>query len=658
MKKIILILCGLALFASPVLAVTVTTTDIDWATYNTEARKLCRFPGTSNLALVYTDGYEGNYNCYYVASNDLGFNWSGNELIAKGQYPSLSVHPGLGFQWYLYSPCYYKESPYKYYLCGAYGFKKGSDPLPPLNYWQGYLVDSVSAGLERVVYMSPPAIAISGDPDFGTEYLHLVYEKRWGYPKLPLPVPGGWLWIVHQQLVYIKTNGFYEVVEGPEVIYEVEWSTIELLVHPLSPSITLDFNDVPHVAWSLRDTVWYSSREGGVWGNLKNISEDTGPGAGSACIDFYGDQVWVTWEARWGTETGPYEIWYRSKNLTVVPLTWGPYDRISRTPTQDSRWPQIRGGQFIEWSENLSGTNWEIMLNGTNISNNTTQSRYGQTEFWQDADGAHLAIAWTDQVEPPYADGAYQILFWTSTFSAAKYYSVDVGLTEASPYTLYRDGYITYPSGISIDWASNELVYRLPYLFPDYDYTLVVVGYHESKGKWNAQVKLDGREARVLKVESGVPDTVRMDIPLPYYQDDHQVELRVRRLTGDFAGVCDVSLYQFERGSKGGGGAQTAIAKSQIPISNFQLFQNIPNPVSQTTDIRYQIPVDSRVSLKIYNITGQLVRTLVDEPKSAGIYKVTWDGRDEKENAISNGIYFYHLTAGDKTEVKKMILIR
>ncbi|MEW6684709.1 MAG: T9SS type A sorting domain-containing protein [Candidatus Edwardsbacteria bacterium] len=89
-----------------------------------------------------------------------------------------------------------------------------------------------------------------------------------------------------------------------------------------------------------------------------------------------------------------------------------------------------------------------------------------------------------------------------------------------------------------------------------------------------------------------------------------------------------------------------------------KLFQNYPNPFGQMTEIRYQIPEDGRVTLRLYNVTGQLVRTLVDERCSGGFYTRRWDGTDESGKRVASGVYFYRLQAGNFTNTKKMILIR
>ena len=98
---------------------------------------------------------------------------------------------------------------------------------------------------------------------------------------------------------------------------------------------------------------------------------------------------------------------------------------------------------------------------------------------------------------------------------------------------------------------------------------------------------------------------------------------------------------------------------------NFALFQNYPNPFNPSTAIPYtvygsQFVVHSpvRTILKIYNILGELVRSLVDEEKMPGTYQVIWDGKDDHGEKVCSGVYFYSLKAGSYTESKKMELLK
>jgi hypothetical protein len=90
----------------------------------------------------------------------------------------------------------------------------------------------------------------------------------------------------------------------------------------------------------------------------------------------------------------------------------------------------------------------------------------------------------------------------------------------------------------------------------------------------------------------------------------------------------------------------------------FKLSQNHPNPVRNAASISYQLPKPAKVSMTIYNILGQAVKSFDEGSKDAGYYNIKWDGRDDRNNQLGNGIYLYRLQAGDYSATKKMILVR
>ena len=96
---------------------------------------------------------------------------------------------------------------------------------------------------------------------------------------------------------------------------------------------------------------------------------------------------------------------------------------------------------------------------------------------------------------------------------------------------------------------------------------------------------------------------------------------------------------------------------ARLPES-YLLEQNYPNPFNPSTVINYQLPVYGRVELKIFDVLGREVSTLVNEEKSPGKYQVQWNGTNSFGNFVSSGIYFYRLTSGKFTEIKKMVLIK
>jgi hypothetical protein len=90
----------------------------------------------------------------------------------------------------------------------------------------------------------------------------------------------------------------------------------------------------------------------------------------------------------------------------------------------------------------------------------------------------------------------------------------------------------------------------------------------------------------------------------------------------------------------------------------FQLAQATPNPFTKTTTIRFSIASKAQVSVEVYNILGQKVRTLVDETLEANAYTREWDGRSDSGEKVSNGIYFYKMVAGDFSDTKKAVLLK
>jgi hypothetical protein len=97
--------------------------------------------------------------------------------------------------------------------------------------------------------------------------------------------------------------------------------------------------------------------------------------------------------------------------------------------------------------------------------------------------------------------------------------------------------------------------------------------------------------------------------------------------------------------------------KSQLP-NGYVLLQNYPNPFNPYTQIKYDIPKNSHVTLKIFNIAGQEIVTLVDEAHVAGYYTTTWNGCDTQGSEVSAGIYFCSMKAGEFTQTRKMVLLK
>ena len=93
------------------------------------------------------------------------------------------------------------------------------------------------------------------------------------------------------------------------------------------------------------------------------------------------------------------------------------------------------------------------------------------------------------------------------------------------------------------------------------------------------------------------------------------------------------------------------------PLS-FQLLPNYPNPFNLQTSIAYQIPQTDWTRLSMYNLSGQLVKHLVDEVQPAGSYQVLWDGTNTAGEAVASGVYVYRLRAGGGQQARRLLLLK
>jgi flagellar hook assembly protein FlgD len=106
-----------------------------------------------------------------------------------------------------------------------------------------------------------------------------------------------------------------------------------------------------------------------------------------------------------------------------------------------------------------------------------------------------------------------------------------------------------------------------------------------------------------------------------------------------------------------GRGFRTEPVENPIPTS-YALNQNYPNPFNPTTTIRYAVPAEGNVSLRVYDVTGKEVATLVNGHVNAGTYDIRFDARNSKGTVLASGVYFYQLRSGSFTATKKFILLR
>ena len=155
-------------------------------------------------------------------------------------------------------------------------------------------------------------------------------------------------------------------------------------------------------------------------------------------------------------------------------------------------------------------------------------------------------------------------------------------------------------------------------------------------------------------MEDGSRVRISMAGGTPVSEDGILIQLIARVTDTDAVEPLEISdFYLNESGIKDITGALSALPKT------YSLKQNYPNPFNPVTNIKYQLPSESKVNLIIYNILGQEVRTLVhNDLQRAGYYTLQWDGRDNSGVTAASGVYFYRIKAGNYTRTMKMLFIK
>jgi hypothetical protein len=100
------------------------------------------------------------------------------------------------------------------------------------------------------------------------------------------------------------------------------------------------------------------------------------------------------------------------------------------------------------------------------------------------------------------------------------------------------------------------------------------------------------------------------------------------------------------------------IEDAEVMPNAFKLNQNYPNPFNKNTIIDYSLMNPAHVTLKVFNLRGEVVAILVDQPQTVGSHQVTWHGDNSRGEEVASGIYFYQLTAGDRHQTRKLVLLK
>jgi photosystem II stability/assembly factor-like uncharacterized protein len=302
-------------------------------------------------------------------------------------------------------------------------------------------------------------------------------------------------------------------------------------------------------------------------------------------------------------------------------------NRVYRTENGASSWSAISGdltdggpGLGTVTTIAVAPTNSDIIWAGTDDSHVWRTTDYGAT--WNEMTGSNMPYRWVTRV---IADPTDEQIAYV-TFSGLKWHDPEPHIFRtANMGTTWTDISSNLPNAPIDAIAVDPIAHNVVYIGTD-------VG---------AYISFDaGQNWEVMG--SGLPLVTIGDMKV--HPTQHFL----------IAGTHGRSMYKIDLTDI------TVIGPDNgAPIAaTFELHQNYPNPFNPTTKISYNLPGSGQVHLKIYNVMGQEVRTLVNESQIAGNYTAVWDGRDNHGNMVSSGVYIYRLSAGNDVQNRKMTLLR
>jgi hypothetical protein len=443
--------------------------------------------------------------------------------------------------------------------------------------------------------------------------------------------------------------------------------------NPLShPCVGVTPADLIHIAWQKNDEIWYITNLDYVtpdnwqdvqWTPKYNLSQ-TSELSEHPFVESYGDIVSVVWKedepgdivkkSRYAWEPSEYEKWDDAVNL-------------SNTPAYNSDFPQMTSGEIVVWQEQGTDDKYKPYANIADsvicLSPDANNINYVHTNaLIVDPKTQEVIIyyCYTDEISD---NELYEVKFEKYDFNPEsdgdgdfKYYESELGIEAASAYLESRDGYRNY-GNYKIDYGNN-LKYKLKYLNPCKKYLFQGILYQCTTAFINQKTEVEDTLASDDTLSYAIPETISFFIRKNSYKDDLISKIKIRKIQGAYSVLSKFKIYEYEtiNDSTTGSGPQSAgIPRLPTPT---MLYAPKPNPFTNQTQIRFQIPAKTRVDLKVYNSVGRVVKTLVSDEVNPGYYDLIWNSQDDIGRIQSNGIYFIRLKTKDYDATKKMILVR
>lgn len=593
-------------------------TDDPLALANNGNRHLVRESNTEKLHLVYTRGGQITYQY----SSNGGADWDTPENLGAGEFPAITLDSD-NFP----SVAWTDEE-------GGLWYRR---KISTTNWSDAYHLDD-PIGPSAPHLNSPPAIAVHPSTPNTVHILvtrsGLIQESKYGHTLEDFSFP-----------INDPTAGWFNIIEEKLGPLEPPLRTF--------PSIArCEVNNSLHATWQRVDTICYAVKpREDWWDNWGDVFDPEGHQSAHSSVETYGDSIIVVWQ-RLEPSTQKEDVYRGARHVSYPEFI---SRNVSQTPNLTSAYPVNASGFFTAYAEEPTTISpYDIYYktrpsdDRIDITSTLANSAYPQcaARFTQDE---YLYTAWQEGNEAPYAIKFEKRKHLDQREKA--YLSSANGQDLPSPYLVARDSFVD-DWQIPVDIGNMATTYRFP-LAPGYAYKAKAVVYHEGSGPWSGRIKIDNNLQFNVTYNGNVPETLECWIP-PVLYADSVLTVSFHRIAGDFAAIGPIYIYRYEYESSGGG----PMSQQDQPMHSTSIAV-FPNPFTERLNITYQTTGQSNAELKVYDVTGRLVKQFA-LPSRGALNQIVWDGVDDQGRAVPQGVYFLRVDNPDSGDMlcQKVLRVR
>ncbi|MBN2379408.1 T9SS type A sorting domain-containing protein [candidate division WOR-3 bacterium] len=563
--------------------------------------------GTSKVRMVFTD----NFGAVKYTESEDGFEWSAPQTASStGETPSAYTVDDSSVVLWRQTSYVNKEGMYSTIAPGGY-----SEAVIPHPYLEGNILQKLS---ETSLVTHNDSIYVS------------LFRSGGVFSGVPI-------WLSCHLITARSSQETAFGIDQLDTVYSVPMGITPVTE---APAFAIDNEGNRYYAFN------YAGNTVFIYDDGSNVVVDTisASSVGYPSLDVTAGNVYLTYASEDGRDTIISRIWrYTGDTL------WRGTDTVYEGSVKNLGTTKGVYTLLTDGEDNMKLAAFDPIERETETSMLADSVYNPHIEFSRFTGENEIALIWTERTGNDY----YVMSDRLSADALLPHCYIECGSSSASPFTTTRDTFRTYP-GVEVD-VGDTLDYSLVGLDTTLDYDLTLEFYFEDTVPSKDFIVTIGSQTDTVTVPDSSLTRYKMEI-------DTLTDTLTIQITGEDAELARLILYESD-GSEGGyylsgtGGKTDVEELTKLPFE-FCLENVMPNPFTRTAQISFAMPVAQPVTLKVYDVTGREVRTLVSGVVKAGVHSLQWNGEDNSSRPAPSGVYFVRMMTDGYQASRKIVFVR